>query len=352
MVDSHKILLGNKKIGIGEPCFIIAEAGVNHNGDLTLAKKLIDMAYDAGADAIKFQTFRAAHLVTRNAEKAEYQKINDKTTTTQYQMLKKLEFSKAEFKKLQSYAKKKGLIFLSTAFDDESIDLLAALKVPAYKVPSGEITNTPYLKKIASKNKPIIMSTGMSTMTEVEDALNQLRQYGCNEIILLHCTTSYPAPLESVNLRVLDTLNKTFGIPVGYSDHTEGIIVAIAAVARGACIIEKHITLDRTLPGPDHAASLEPVELKKMICAIRDVEKALGVPEKKLESCEVSNRRLVRKSIVAACDISKGSVLSETMLTQKRPGTGIEPKYTQDLVGKRVKNTIIKDSLIAWDMIE
>src|SRR5208337_2067754 len=286
---NHAIKIGDKKIAMDKPCFIIAEAGVNHNGDLVLAKKLIDMAHEAGADAIKFQTFKAEHLVTRDAEKAEYQEKNDKTTATQYQMLKKLEFSKAGFKILQSYAKKKGLIFLSSAFDDESLDLLTQLNVPAYKVPSGEINNIPYLKTIARNKKPVILSTGMSTMTEVGEALTLLRQYGCKDIILLHCTTSYPAPLESVNLRVMDALHTTYGLPVGYSDHTEGIIVALAAVARGACVIEKHITLDRALPGPDHAASLEPRELKQMICAIRDVEKALGVAEKKLELCEVSN---------------------------------------------------------------
>jgi len=346
------ISIGNKTVGDYEPCFIIAEAGVNHNGNLSTAKKLIDVAYEAGADAVKFQIFKTENLVTRHAKKADYQKKNDSAITTQFEMLKKLELSEKDFKKLSIYAKKKGIVFLSTAFDEESVDLLIRLDVPAFKIPSGEITNFPCIEKIAGEKKPVILSTGMSTMEEVREAVACLQEHGCKEIVLLHCTSSYPTLLESVNLRVLDTLRDVFHLPAGYSDHTAGILVPIAAVARGACVVEKHITLDRTLPGPDHSASIEPDELKKMITAIRKVEKALGDPEKKLESCEISNRSLVRKSIVASRNITKGSILLKSMLAMKRPGTGIEPKYLKDLVGKIVKTAIEKDTLITRDMIE
>lgn len=346
------ISIGNKKIGEGEPCFIIAEAGVNHNGDLTLARKLIDVACESGADAIKFQTFKTSHLVTRDAEKADYQKKNSGSGTTQFEMLKKLELSRKDFTSLSAYAKTKGILFLSTAFDEESVDLLIRLGVPAFKIPSGEITNVPCLEKIARQKKPVILSTGMSTLEEVRDAVLCLQEHGCREIILLHCTTSYPAPPESVNLRVLDTLRMEFHLPVGYSDHTEGILVPVAAAARGACVIEKHITLDRTLTGPDHAASIEPAVLKEMIVAIRQVELALGSHEKKPDACEIRNRDVVRKSVVAREDIPRGTVLLESMLTLKRPGTGIEPRFLKSLVGKRVKTTIEKDTLITRDMIE
>lgn len=346
------ISIGNKRIGEGNPCFIIAEAGVNHNGDLNLAKKLIDVASEAGADAIKFQTFISENLVTPSAGKADYQKKNVSASTSQFQMLKKLELSEADFSKLSTYATQKGLIFLSTAFDDESIEILIRLEIPAFKIPSGEITNLPSIEKIGMQKKPVILSTGMSTIEEIQEAVDCLLEKGCVEIVILHCTTNYPAPLESVNLRAMDTIHDIFHLPVGYSDHTEGIIVPIAAVARGACLIEKHITLDRTLPGPDHAASIEPDELKDMIVSIRKVEQALGNSDKNPDSCELSNRDIVRKSIVASVNILKGSILTESMLTLKRPGTGIEPKNLKNLVGKRVIREIIKDTLISWDMIE
>jgi N,N'-diacetyllegionaminate synthase len=346
------IRIHQRKIGNGEPCFIIAEAGVNHNGDLLLAQQLIDVAYEAGADAIKFQTFKTEKLVTISAGKAEYQNKNDPDTNTQYTMLKKLELSAADFKKLSAYAKKRGIIFLSTAFDNESIDLLTRLNVPAFKVPSGEITNFPYLKKIAQQKKPVILSTGMSTLDEVKEAVACLRDEGCSDLVILHCTTSYPAPPGSVNLRVMDTLIDVFHLPVGYSDHTEGIAVSIAAVARGACIIEKHITLDRTLPGPDHAASLEPEDLRKMVAGIRTVEQALGKSDKTPHSCEYGNRSIARKSVIAAIPVPKGSVLTERMLALKRPGDGIEPKFLPELLGKRVKIAIKQDALITWDMVE
>jgi len=344
--------VGHRKIGDGEKCFIIAEAGVNHNGDFTLAKKLVDIASASGADAIKFQMFSAKNLVTSSAEKADYQKKNDSTSKTQLDMLKNLELSKKSFQKLSEYAKTKGIIFLSTAFDEDSIDLLTRLDVPAFKIPSGEITNFPYLETIAQKQKPVILSTGMSTMEEVKEAVDCLRQYGCREIILLHCTTSYPAPLESVNLKVLDTLRETFHLPVGYSDHTEGIIVPLAAVARGACIIEKHVTLDKSLPGPDHAASLEPGEFKEMVTGIRKIDLILGTGEKTPHACEKNNRAIVRRSIVASRDIPKGSSLTDAMLLLKRPGTGIEPKFFKNLIGKKTLQNIKRDTLISWDMVE
>lgn len=346
------VKIQDRMVGDNHPCFIIAEAGVNHNGDPVLARQLIDVASKAGADAIKFQTFKAENLVTPYAEKAEYQKKNDSSVGTQFQMLKNLELAESDFKELSAYAKKKGIVFLSTAFDEESIDVLIRLDVPAFKIPSGEITNFPCIKKIASEKKPVILSTGMSTLDEVREAVRCLQQNGCRNIVLLHCTTSYPAPLNSVNLRAMDTLRQVFHIPVGYSDHTEGILVPIAAVARGACVIEKHITLDRTLPGPDHAASIEPDELKKMILALRQVEQALGTSVKKPESCEMPNRNVARKSIVAGESIPEGTLLSAAMLSFKRPGSGIEPKYLHDLVGKRTKRIIEKDALISWEMVE
>jgi len=344
--------INNRNVGVHQPCFIIAEAGINHNGDLALAKRLIDEASQAGSDAVKFQTFKPENLVSLNAEKAEYQKRNDNLLESQFEMLKKLELTADQFKILAQHAKKKGIIFLSTAFDNDSLEVISRLNVPVFKIASGEITNFPFLKKVALKKKPIILSTGMSTLEEVREAVTFLKEHGCRAIILLHCTTSYPAPRESVNLRVMDALRHEFHVPVGYSDHTEGIHIPIAAVARGACLIEKHFTLDRTLPGPDHAASLEPDEFKQMVSAIREIESALGDGEKKLQLCEVGNRVVVRKSIVAAQKISSGSIITEDMLAIKRPGTGIEPKYLNNLIGKSVVCAINKDTVITWDMIQ
>jgi N,N'-diacetyllegionaminate synthase len=347
-----KIRIRDHEVGDGRPCFIIAEAGVNHNGNLTIARQLIDAAHEAGADAVKFQTFRTEDLVTVSAERADYQKQSGDSETTQFGMLKALELTEDVFRQLSGYAEEKGILFLSTAFDLESIDLLVRLHVPAFKIPSGEITNYPCIESVARQHKPVILSTGMATMAEIRTAVDILQGHGCPEICLLQCTTCYPAPLKSVNLRVMDTLRSIFGLPVGYSDHTEGIIVPIAAAARGACVVEKHLTLDRTLPGPDHAASLEPDEFKRMVAAIRDVERALGDPEKRAETCELDNRRIVRKSIVAKTTVPEGSILTESMLALKRPGTGIEPECLSRLVGRRARVTIGKDTLISWEMIE
>ncbi|MDI6917988.1 MAG: N-acetylneuraminate synthase, partial [Thermoplasmatales archaeon] len=300
------VKIGNRIIGKGNPCFIIAEAGVNHNGEMNLAKKLIDTAKNAKADAVKFQTFKTGKILIKEAPKAEYQK---ETTGegTQYEMIKKLELSEKDFKELAGYAKQRGIMFLSTPFDEESADLLEKLNVPAFKIGSGDLTNLPLLEYIAKKDKTIIISTGMATLDEVRDAVNAIKNAGNNQIILLHCTSNYPAKIGDCNLRAMHTLEKEFNVPVGYSDHTLGITVSVAAVAMGASVIEKHFTLDKNLPGPDHRASLEPDELKEMVKKIRNVEKALGTGEKKPAESEMETQKVARKSIVAKVNIQKGT---------------------------------------------
>lgn len=352
MTMQQQIKIGKNIIGPRNPCFIIAEAGVNHNGNIALAKKLIDAAVEAGADAVKFQTFKTENVVTLTAEKAEYQKDTTGMGESQYEMIKKLELSEDDFRDLSEYAKKAGIIFLSTPFDEESVDLLDQIGVPAFKVPSGEITNFPLLKKVAQKSRPVILSTGMATLGEVEEALNYLAMHGAKEIILLHCTTSYPAPVESVNLRAMETLRCAFQVPVGYSDHTEGITIPIAAASMDACVIEKHFTLDRTLPGPDHRASLEPQELAAMVKGVRDVERARGNGIKAPNEVEEAIKMVARKSIVARRDINVGDVLTGEDLAIKRPGTGIEPKYFDSILQKKARVLIQKDQIIQWDMIE
>jgi N-acetylneuraminate synthase/N,N'-diacetyllegionaminate synthase len=331
--------------------FIIAEAGVNHNGDINLAKKLIDVAKDAGVDAVKFQTFKAENVVVKDAQKAEYQK---ETTGkgSQYAMIKKLELIDYDFKELADYAKENDILFLSSPFDKESVDLLDEINVPVFKVASGEITNFPLLKHIAEKGKPIILSTGMATLGEIEDALRVIRGVGVDDVVLLHCVTSYPAKMEDVNLRVIKTLKLAFELPVGFSDHTPGIIVPIAAVSLGAVVIEKHFTLDKNLPGPDHKASLEPDELKEMVVAIRDVEKALGDGIKLPTKEEEKIKKVARRSVVAKIDIPQGTTIAEDMLDVKRPGIGIAPKYIDIIVGKKAEENIRKDEIVTWKMVE
>lgn len=346
----RKVEISNKNIGPREPCFIVAEAGVNHNGEVRLAKKLIDVAKKAGADAVKFQVFKAENTVTRTAEKAAYQKRGTEKGS-QYKMLKKLELTESEFKQLADYAKTKKIIFLASAFDMKSVDLLDRLKVPAFKIPSGEITNFPLLKHIARKGKPIIMSTGMSNLGEVEEALKAIREEGVNDVILLHCVSDYPAKVEESNLRAMETLKRIFGLPVGLSDHTLGITVPIAAVALGAAVIEKHFTLDKKLPGPDHKASLEPKELGEMVACIREVERALGNGIKKPIKSEEAVKKTVRRSIVARVNIPKGTAIAEHMLNLKRPGTGLEPKYLKKVVEKRAKKDIKADELITFEKL-
>jgi N-acetylneuraminate synthase/N,N'-diacetyllegionaminate synthase len=346
-----KVKIGYKLIGEGEPCFIIAEAGVNHNGDINLAKKLIDAAKDAGADAVKFQTFKAENVVVKDAEKAEYQKETTGIEESQYEMIKKLELTDEDFEELADYAKKKGILFLSSPFNKESVDLLEEINVPAFKVGSGEITNFPLLRYIAKKGKPVILSTGMSTLGEVEEALDIIRSEGIEEGILLHCASNYPARIEDINLRAMETLKQVFKIPVGFSDHTLGITASIAAVASGACVIEKHFTLDRNLPGPDHKASLEPDKLREMVKAIRDVEKALGDGIKRPTKDEEEIKKVARRSVVAKVDIPEGTIITKSMLDVKRPGTGVEPKYSNLVIGKKAKENIKKDELVRFEMI-
>lgn len=328
---------------------VIAEAGVNHNGDFQLAKKLVDVAVDAGVDIIKFQTFNSSKLVTKSAQQADYQKKNIGTDeNTQLNMLQKLELSQEQHIELIEYCKEKHIQFFSTAFDLESIELLHELGLPLWKIPSGEITNYPYLKKIASYHQPVILSTGMCTVEDIAACMKVLTDNGLtkDQITILHCNTEYPTPFEDVNLRAMQTIADTFGVKVGYSDHTRGIEVPIAAVALGATVIEKHFTLDRTLPGPDHIASLEPDELKAMVSSIHNIEKALGSAEKKVSDSERKNIAIARKSIVAARNITKGETLTEENITVKRPGTGITPMWWNEVVGTKAIRDFEEDELI------
>lgn len=325
---------------------IIAEAGVNHNGDLKLAKKMAHAAKECGADIVKFQTARLSSLVSKYAEMAEYQKENTGCEMSQREMLKRLLLSYKEFEILAAYCNEIGIKFLSTPFDIESILFLQTLGCNIWKIPSGEITNLPYLEKIAETHQDVILSTGMSTLQEIKEALAVLQNKGAGDITLLHCTTEYPAPYEEVNLKALSVLKKEFRCAVGYSDHTKGIEVSIAAAALGATVIEKHFTLDRNMDGPDHKASLEPGELKDMIRSIRNIEKALGKPEKKPALSEIKNRAVARKSIVAKRDIRKGEVLSEKNITTKRPGNGMSPMEWYSVIGTAAVRDFREDELI------
>ena len=325
--------------------YIIAEAGVNHNGSFELACKLVDAAKKSGVDCIKFQTFKSDNLVSKNAKKAEYQK-NMTGDGSQLEMLKKLELSYEEFSSLKQYCDKVGICFLSTPFDYDSIDFLNALDIPFWKVPSGEVTNYPYLVALAKTGKPVVMSTGMCEMDEIVAAIEVLRGNGTKDIKLLHCNTEYPTPFEDVNLRAMQTMRDTFGLEVGYSDHTPSIEVPIAAVAMGATIIEKHFTLDRNMEGPDHKASLEPDELAAMVRAIRNVEQAMGSGIKEPSKSEKKNISIARKSIVASKSIKKGEILTEENLTAKRPGSGISPMRWPEVVGTNAIRDFEEDELI------
>jgi N-acetylneuraminate synthase len=329
--------------------FIIAEAGVNHNGSLDMALQLVDAAKQSGADAVKFQSFKADQLATRSAHKAAYQERTTSQAESQFDMLKRLELDRAAHERILRHCEDRGIQFLSSPFDLPSIDLLAEMNLPVYKVPSGELTNEPYLRKIGAKGKPVILSTGMATLGEVEEAINTLRAAGAGQLTLLHCVTEYPAPYAEVNLRAMHTLKLAFGLPVGYSDHTPGIEVSIAAAALGAEMIEKHFTLDRSLPGPDHAASLEPGELKAMVTAIRNVEAALGTGIKAPAPCEIPNISVARKSLVAARSLPAGHKLQEQDLNIKRPGNGLAPKLMPALVGRTLRVAVERDALIRWD---
>ncbi len=341
------IKIGRRRIGENHPAFIIAEAGVNHNGDTSLARKLVDDAVAAGVDAVKFQTFVTEEIVTRTAQKADYQKKNTGSSgESQFEMLKKLELSFGAFRELKRYCAFRGIMFLSTPFDRRSADFLDDLKISAFKIASGELTNRSLLRHVALKRKPIILSTGMSTLKEVENAVTILGGTQNRQIILLHCTSEYPARAESINLRGMRTLQDRFGVPVGLSDHSRGIEIALAAVALGACVIEKHFTLDKKLPGPDHRASLEPQELKALVRGIRNIEKAMGNGTKAPSGTERKISRIVRKSIVAAVDIKQGTPFREDNLTTKRPGHGISPMRWNEVIGKTAMRDFKADELI------
>lgn len=329
-----------------EKVYIIAEAGDNHNGDFNTALKLVDVAKRAGADCVKFQTFVTEEIISKYAEMAEYQKKNTGKEESQFEMVKRLELSFDEFRKIKEYCDRVGIQFLSTPFDLKSVDFLNELGVPFFKIPSGEITNYPYLIKIAHTGKPVVMSTGMCEPDEILAAINVLEKNGSGEIALLHCNTEYPTPLKDVNLYAMRTMKKMFGKKVGYSDHTKGIEVPVAAVALGACVIEKHFTLDKNMPGPDHKASLEPDELGRMVKNIRNIEIALGDGVKRVSESERKNIAIARKSIVARRNIQEGEILTEENLAVKRPGTGINPMQWMEVLGTRAVRDFKEDELI------
>ena len=325
---------------------IIAEAGVNHNGSVKLAKQMIEEAARAGADYIKFQTFKPEKLVSKYAQKADYQKKTTGSQESQLQMLEKLALSYDDFVELKKYCEQIGIGFLSTPFDEDSIRFLDRLDMDFWKIPSGEITNYPYLVQIAQTGRDIVLSTGMCEMDEIADAMKVLEENGAGNISLLHCNTEYPTPYEDVNLLAMNQMREVFNKQVGYSDHTVGIEVPIAAVALGAAIIEKHFTLDKNMEGPDHKASLEPLELTQMICSIRHIEKSLGNGNKKRTASEQHNIAAARKSIVAKCAISKGDIFTEANLTVKRPGNGISPMRWKEIIGTRAERDYLEDELI------
>jgi len=346
------IQVGNKLIGPGQPVFVIAEAGVNHNGDLKLARALIDVAVEASADAVKFQTFRADRLATPDAPKAEYQLRTTGNEESQFEMLRRLELSADAHRELQSYCEERGMIFLSTPFDEEAVDLLDELGVPAFKISSGDLTNSPLLEHVARKGKPVILSTGMSELSELIEAVSVLNTAGCETPILLHCVSNYPADPAEANLRAMQTMRSAFDVPVGFSDHTEGIDISLAAVALGACVIEKHFTLDRTLPGPDHRASLEPAELRELVRSIRRVETALGSGRKVPTATEVETAKVARRSLVAARDIPAGTILEREMVVMRRPGTGMLPAMLDTLLGRQAIRDIAAGTLLDADMFD
>lgn len=339
-------------IGNNHPCFIIAEAGVNHNGQLKMALQLVDAAVIAKVDAIKFQTFKAEAVISTTAPKAAYQQRTTGAGESQLEMARHLQLSYEQFHEIKAYCEKNDILFLSTPFDHDSADFLDNLGVSAFKIPSGEVTNYPLLEHIACKGKPLILSTGMSYLGEVEQALRVIYASGNRKVILLHCVSNYPAEPADTNLRAMQTMATAFGIPVGYSDHTLGIEVALAAVALGACVIEKHFTLDRTLPGPDHGASLEPNELSALVKGIRTVEAALGNGRKEPAASEANTAMVARRSLVAAYDIPSGTIFTEQHISIKRPGTGLPPSMREYLVGRRTRTMIPADTLLTLELFE
>lgn len=331
--------------------FIIAEAGVNHNGDIGLAKRLVDTAVSAGADAVKFQTFKAERLVTFEAPQADYQKNTTVPGQSQFEMLRQLELTEQAHHELYSYCKQKGVVFLSTPFDAESVDLLDRLGVEMFKVPSGEITNLELLAHIARKKKPMIVSTGMATLDEVRGGVQHIEKFNARNYALLHCVSSYPTDPADVNLKAIKVMQEAFGVPVGFSDHTLGIETAVNAVFVGARIIEKHVTLSRGMQGPDHKFSLEPGDLALLVREIRKAEVSLGNGVKTMRASEMNTASVARRSLVAACDIKAGSVLSEDLLAVKRPGNGLLPATKSSIIGRKAKMDISKDKAISWEML-
>ena len=344
--------IGERQIGDGSPCFVIAEAGINHNGDLAMAREMVGVAAAAGADAVKFQTFETAKLLTPEAPKADYQLAQTAEDESQFEMLSRVELSREDHCALRSTAAEHGILFMSTPFTESSTDLLDDLGVPVFKIPSGEITNLLYLRHLAAKGRPAIMSTGMATMAEVDTAMTIFLNAGMAErVVLLHCVSNYPADAGNVNLRVLATLAQEFGVPVGLSDHTLGIHIAIAAVALGAAVIEKHFTLDRGLPGADQAASLEPGELTQLVSCIRDVEAAMGDGRKQPAASEAATAAMARKSLAAFRDLASGHTLLAEDIACKRPGTGIPPAALEQVVGRRLTQPLPADTLLQWEQL-
>jgi len=344
--------VAGRRIGEGHSCFIIAEAGVNHNGDVELAKRLVDAALEAGADAVKFQTWLTEKVMTLDAPMAEYQIHNLGKHQSQFAMAKELELSYDQFRKIKAHADRQGILFLSTPDEEDSADFLEQLGVPLFKIGSGEVTNSPYLQYVARKGRPVILSTGMSNLGEVEAAVRTMEEVGNRQLVLLHCVSNYPADPSSCNLRAMDTLTTAFGYPVGFSDHTNGIEVPVGAVARGACVIEKHITLDKTLTGPDHRASLEPREFADMVHAIRTIESALGDGIKRPVPSEIETKKVVQKSIVAARPMRAGEEIALPDLLLRRTAGGLPPAYLSLVIGRRTKCDLAANTSINLEMLQ
>jgi N-acetylneuraminate synthase len=344
--------VSGKSIGQGHPCFIIAEAGVNHNGEMELARRLVDAAVDAGADAVKFQAFKAAALVDPNAPKADYQLQTTDRAESQFEMIRRLELSADALQEIQAYCASRGTLFLATPFDDESAALLDAMDVPLFKVSSGEVTNLAFLTRLARFGRPIMLSTGMCDLAEVTQAVQTIRAAGNDSIMLLQCVSNYPADPADSNLRAMQTMSEALGVAVGYSDHTLGNEVALAAVALGACVVEKHLTLDRGMAGPDHRASSEPAEFGALVRGIRAVESALGDGCKRPAASERNTAEVARKSLVAARDLPAGATLTAEMLTAIRPGTGLSPALQGQVVGRRLRQAIAARTPLTFEMLD
>lgn len=348
----NSIQVAGKTIGHGQPCFIIAEAGVNHNGEMDLARRLVDAAVKVGADAVKFQAFKAEALVSRAAPKADYQLQTTDRGESQFEMIRRLELNEESLREIQSYCTSRGILFLATPFDDESARLLDAMGVPLFKISSGEVINLPFLARIARMGRPIILSTGMCDLEEVAHAVQTIRSCGNHSIILLHCVSNYPADPADSNLRAMHTMAKAFDLPVGYSDHTAGNAVAFAAVALGACVVEKHLTLDRQLPGPDQRASSEPDEMRVLVRGIRAVESALGDGRKVPVPSERNTAEVARKSLVAARDLPAGTTLRADMLIAVRPGTGLSPALEAQILGRKLRQAVASHAQLTIEMLE